>query len=187
MTPDRLASLAELLDRLGSPAMVIGGLAVAVRGRPRMTRDADVTVGLDKSEFARVVAAAQEVGFAPRPADPGAFVAETGVLPLAREIDGWEVDLIFAGSPYEHEAIARASRKELHGVSLPVISAEDLVIHKLVAGRPRDIDDAEAVVARQGERLDRVFVRELLSGLAEALADDDLRRRAERLLGSSED
>jgi hypothetical protein len=183
VTPDRLASLAELLDRLGSPAMVIGGLAVAVRGRPRMTRDADVTIGLDKSELPQVLAAVGDTGFAPRTADPESFVAETGVLPLSRRSDGWEVDLIFAGSPYEHEAIARASRQELQGVSLPVISAEDLVIHKLVAGRPRDIDDAEAVIARQGERFDRAFVRELLSGLAEALADDDLRRRAERLLG----
>jgi len=141
--------------------------------------------GLDRSEVARVVALADEVGFAPRPAEPDAFVAETGVLPLARESDGWEVDLVFAGSPYEHEAIGRASIVELEGVALPVIAAEDLVIHKLVAGRPRDVDDAAGVVARQGAAFGRARVLGFLLDLAEAVADEDLRRRAEQLLGRS--
>jgi hypothetical protein len=162
--------------------MVIGGLAVAVRGRPRMTRDADVTVGLEPSELPRVLEAARAAGFSPRTEEPGSFVAKTGVLPLARTSDGWEVDLIFAGSPYEHEAIARATVEDLQGVTLPVISAEDLVIHKVVAGRGRDLDDAEVILARQGARFDRPLVLEFLLGLAQAVADDDLRRRAEALL-----
>jgi hypothetical protein len=183
MTPDRLRSLKDLLGRLRSPVMVIGGLAVAVRGRPRMTRDADITVGFDKSELPRVLEAAAAAGFSSRIDEPETFVAKTGVLPLARASDGWEVDLIFAGSPYEHEAITRATAEDLQGVTLPVISAEDLVIHKVVAGRPRDMDDASAIVARQGAKLDRTLVLEFLVGLAEAVADDDLRRRAEQLLG----
>jgi hypothetical protein len=70
----------------------------------------------------------------------------------------------------------------LGGVDLPVISAADLVIHKILAGRPRDMEDAESIALRQGERLDRRFVRATLLELAAFLADDDLRRRVEEIL-----
>ena len=110
-------------------------------------------------------------------------MSETGVLPLQRVEDGWEVDLIFGGSPYELEAVARAGKDELHGVVLPIISAEDLLVHKLLAGRPKDIEDAASVVVRQGAKLDKNFVLRIVFELADALADDDLRRRAVSILG----
>ena len=185
MTPERMRSLAALIRETGAPAMVIGGLAVAIRGRPRMTRDADVTLALDSSELPRVLIAAERTGFEPRPSEPRQFVRETGVLPLQRVEDGWEVDIIFGVSPYEAEAVARAGKEELHGVVLPIISAEDLLVHKLLAGRPKDIEDAASVVTRQGENLDKEFVRRIVFELAEALADDDLRRRAVSILGGT--
>lgn len=164
--------------------MVIGGLAVSVHGRPRMTMDADVTLALDTSELARVLDAAGRCGFAPRAEEPGAFVRRTRVLPLCRLQDGWEVDLVFAGSPYELDAVGRASTVVLGGVELPVVSAADLLIHKILAGRPRDVEDAISVVVRQGDRLDREFVRTVLYELASFLADDDLRRRVDEVLSA---
>jgi len=182
MTPERFASLASLLDRLGAPAMVIGGVAVSIHGRPRMTLDADVTIALDVSELPRVIEAAAASGFAPRTDSPREFAERTRVLPLRSNRDGWEVDLIFAGTPYELEAISRAGVTSLGGVDLPVISAADLLVHKLLAGRPRDVEDAESIALRQGDRIDRGFVRGKLLELAAFTADDDLRRRVEQIL-----
>ncbi len=187
MSPERLRSLAGLLRDIGSPAMIIGGLAVSVHGRPRTTLDADVTISLDIGELPRVVAAASRCGFTPRIEDPEPFVRRTRVLPLRRVEDGWDVDLVFAGSPYELEAIGRARSVAIGGSDLPVISPEDLLIHKILAGRPRDVEDAASVVLRQGDRLDRRMVLGVLSELASFLADDDLRRRAEEVLASDAD
>lgn len=184
MTPDRLADLRELLAALDVPAMVIGGLAVAVRGRPRMTLDADVTIAADPANLPQILETAASCGFEPRVSDPPAFVQQTRVLPLQRRADGWEVDLVFAGSLYEEEAIGRATLESLGTVTLPVIGAEDLVIHKLLAGRPRDLEDAASVLERQGDEVDRDWVRRLLLELARALADDELARRTRQLLGS---
>lgn len=182
MTSERLAALARLLEAIGRPAAILGGLAVAVHGRPRMTLDADVTVDLEPDQARCVLDAALQVGFEPRVADPEGFARDTRVLPLRQASDLWEVDLIFAGSPYEREALARARVHRLGGVELPVMSAEDLLIHKILAGRPRDIEDVRAIVERQSTDLDRGTVRAVLLELAEALADDELRRRVEELL-----
>lgn len=40
-----------------------------------------------------------------------------------------------------------------------VCSAEDLIIPKCVAGRPKDVRDVEGVIARPGESLDVKYIR----------------------------
>jgi hypothetical protein len=184
VTPDRFRALKALIDAIGRPAMVIGGVAVSMRGRPRMTLDADVTLAADPSDVPPILAAARACGFEPRPVNPAEFVEDTRVLPLRRVSDGWDVDLIFAGTLYELEAVSRARLERLGDTDLPVISAEDLLVHKILAGRPRDLEDAESIVSRQGANLDRAAVRSTLLELASFLADDDLARRVERLLPS---
>jgi len=56
--------------------------------------------------------------------------------------------------PYERQAIDRAIHVDLSGVPVPFASAEDLILHKLFAGRPRDIEDAAGVVMIKGDSLD---------------------------------
>ena len=165
--------------------MVVGGVAVSIHGRPRMTLDADVTIAAGVADLPRILEVAAACGFSPRVDSPQEFTEATRVLPLRSVSDGWEVDLIFAGTPYEIEAISRAVATSLGGVDLPVISAADLLIYKILAGRSRDMEDAESIALRQGDRLDRRFVRRTLLELATFLADDDLRRRIEEILPES--
>jgi hypothetical protein len=67
-------------------------------------------------------------------------------------------DFIFSTTPYEAQAIARAVPTPVGGVSVPFASAEDLILHKLFAGRARDIEDAAGVVRRKGPELDRGYL-----------------------------
>lgn len=57
------------------------------------------------------------------------------VLPVRHQDTGIRVDLVFSTTPYERQAIARATRVELAGVAVPFATAEDLILHKLFAGR----------------------------------------------------
>ncbi|MGH3544652.1 MAG: hypothetical protein ACRDPW_01770, partial [Mycobacteriales bacterium] len=61
-------------------------------------------------------------------------------------------------------AVERASPWRISdGVSLQMCCAEDLVVHKVFAGRERDWLDVEGIILRQGSGLDRELVyRELL-------------------------
>lgn len=63
-------------------------------------------------------------------------------------------------------AVSRATRHEfLPGLSLLTCSAEDLVVLKTFANRPRDWADVETIIIRQQARLDWRYVYEQLEPL----------------------
>jgi predicted nucleotidyltransferase len=156
-----LALVARELDRAGIGYMVIGGQAVQLYGEPRMTRDIDVTLGLDSDGLDQVLAVCSRCGLKPLPADAAAFARDTMVLPALEERTGIRVDFIFSLTGYERQAIARSRPVELGGTTVRFAALEDVVIHKLVAGRPRDIEDARTIVVKN-PALDRGYVERWL-------------------------
>jgi len=66
------------------------------------------------------------------------------------------------------------------GKTIRLCSAEDLIIHKAVAGRPQDISDVQGVVYRQGDKLNTAYIRQWLNEFADALADPEIVERFER-------
>lgn len=88
------------------------------------------------------------------PADVESFVRDTFVLPVRHASTGVRVDLIFSTTAYERQAIAHALRVPVNGVPVPFATAEDLLIHKLFAGRPRDLEDAIGVARRNRQTID---------------------------------
>ena len=69
----------ELPDFAG----LIGGQAVLLHGRPRLTEDIDIKLGADPRALDEMLAACTALDLAPLPADPREFVRETFVLPTA--------------------------------------------------------------------------------------------------------
>ncbi|MCB0003438.1 MAG: hypothetical protein KDI12_17120 [Anaerolineae bacterium] len=58
-------------------------------------------------------------------------------------------------------------------------SAEDLIIHKAIAGRPQDIRDIEGVIYRQKLALDAGYIREWLQAFSDLLENPDIMARFE--------
>jgi hypothetical protein len=143
--------------------MVIGGQAVLLYGEPRMTLDIDITLGVDVDELARVLAAVQPARLEILPADVHEFTRKTRVLPLRDPSSGIRVDLIFSFSAYEQEAIRRAKAVQIGDTAVSYASLEDLIVHKMVAGRPRDIEDVRGVLLRNPV-FDRTYVLKWLRG-----------------------
>ena len=46
---------------------------------------------------------------------------------------------------------------------------------KILAGRPKDVDDVRAIVAAYGDRLDATYIDQMLTVLEQALVQSDLR------------
>ena len=166
-----LAKLARALDAAHIPYMVIGGQAVLFHGEPRLTRDIDITLGIDATELKRVIDAVAAIALTPSVHDVQAFVRDTNVLPLSDSSTGLRVDLIFSFTPYEAEAIGRAVTVILDEVPVHFASAEDLIIHKLVAGRPRDIEDVAGVLARNPS-LDEQYLTKWLASFRNVVNRD---------------
>ena len=86
------------------------------------------------------------------------------VLPCEDTGSGVRLDFIFSHSSYEHQAMARATRLKVGQAEARFASPEDLVIHKLVAGRPRDIEDVRSVLLKNPQ-VDVAYIRSWLGEL----------------------
>ena len=101
-----LSALKLSLNQTGAPWMVIGGIAVIMRGVRRTTTDIDVAVRGDGVTIAELLAALAEHDIIGRIPDVEAFAQSTMVLLLEHRPTGVELDVSFAWSEFEHEALA---------------------------------------------------------------------------------
>lgn len=176
-----IAKIALELQGRRLPFMLIGGQAVLLHGRPRLTEDIDITLGADPTRLPEVLALCAVLELDPLPDEVDTFVRETFVLPTHHKESGIRVDFVFSTTPYEQQAIGRATVVELAGASVPFASAEDLIIHKLFAGRAWDLEDAESVVRRKGEDLDWRYVERWVKEFAGVPGREDMPERLARL------
>jgi predicted nucleotidyltransferase len=143
-----LCQIGASLDRHSLPYMIIGGQAVLLHGEPRLTRDIDITLGVNTDCLGKILSVLQELKLKPIPEDIESFVRQTMVLPAIDETTGIRVDFIFSFTPYETEAIKRAKKVTILGQKVNFASAEDLIIHKIFSGRPRDIEDVKTIILK---------------------------------------
>jgi len=148
MFKELLSRLANLLDNRGIPYMIIGGQAVLLYGEPRLTRDIDITLGINIDRLDEVLEIVRTVPLKALPEDISDFITRTMVLPCLHEGSGIRVDFIFSFTPYEQMAIRRARKVKILGKDVSFCSPEDLIIHKVFAGRPRDIEDVRNVLLK---------------------------------------
>ena len=178
-----LRALSGVLDHLEVRWYVFGAQAVLYWGRPRFTQDIDVTVQLGSVESSRLVDELKKAGFALRVEGTAAFIQQTRVVPLEFGSSGWALDVVLGGPGLEEEFQRRAVPVEVApGVTVPIISAEDLIVTKVLAGRPKDLEDIRGILVAQSERLDTGAVRHLLVMLESALGVSDLVRVFDDLL-----
>lgn len=171
---DLLADLARAFEALGISWYVFGAQAAIVYGVARLTADVDVTLRAPAETPVRDwLATVETQGFEPRFSDP-AFAEQSHVLPLVHRATGLPVDLVLAGPGLEEEFLARAVRLLIDDVSVPVIEVSDLVILKVLASRPKDIEDVVSLLEVQKARIDKVRVRTVLRMLESALGQSDL-------------
>jgi predicted nucleotidyltransferase len=176
-----LSRIGISLSKHNLPYMVIGGQAVLLYGEPRLTRDIDITLGVDVDHLGEVLAVVQELNLKPLPEEIESFVKETMVLPALDEQTGIRVDFIFSYTPYEKEAIKRARKIEILGQEVNIASPEDLIIHKIFAGRPRDREDVRTVMLKNPD-IDLPYIREWLKKFDESSEEKDFLKTFEGIV-----
>lgn len=154
MFKELLQRISRELEDAGIPYMVIGGQAVLVHGEPRLTRDVDVTLGLRPNESRRLLDILPRLRLKSLVKDPEDFLKETFVLPTGAPSSPLRVDFIFTWTEYERKALARSRPIRIGRRSVRFISPEDLVVFKILAGRPRDLEDVKGILLRN-PRLER--------------------------------
>ena len=138
-----LASIAEIFDELGVDWTLVGALAAnRYRATPRFTVDVDAMADLHPDMVQRLRAAGYDVE----------VIADDGDSPhLLRCHRGPEsVDILVPVVAYQRIALERSHDH--------VLTAEDVIIHKLIAWRLRDRDDIRSII-EAGIPLDREYLR----------------------------
>ena len=134
-----------------------------------MTKDIDITLGVDAGELPRILGIVNDLGLVVIPSDASEFVRRTMVLPLRDESTGILVDFIFSFSEYERQAIERSRAVRISRVDVHYATLEDILVHKIVAGRPRDMEDVRTLILKNPNG-DWGYVRRWLNDFDTALA-----------------
>ena len=141
-----LKKISRELRKVSIPHMVIGGQAVLLYGEPRLTRDIDITLGIGVNELNKIKKIVSIIGL--KILVKKEFVERNMVLPTIEEKSGIRVDFIFSFSPYERQAIERGKDVKLGRTFVRFASLEDVVIHKVIAGRARDMEDIKSILLK---------------------------------------
>ncbi len=167
-----LADALSMLEASGLPGALIGGLAVSLRGQPRMTVDVDLVVQADIDDALRLIRTLPETPF--EPLFPGVedVVTTAFILPLRHRSTGIRVDLALGMSGFERDSIGRATRIPIGAGSVPVVAVEDLLVMKALAGRPQDEADIRGLVDLHRESIDWKHCLATASALGAAIDVD---------------
>ncbi len=134
--------------------LVVGGVAMALHGHLRYTRDLDLAVDLSSDNLVRALEALASLGYRPAaPVDIVEFIDPNSREKLIKEknmvvfslwsekLRATEVDL-FARMPFEFSSVyTRKKDFEIDGIPVSSVSLEDLIQMKEDAGRHIDQED----------------------------------------------
>ena len=180
MFQELLEKTALALDERSIPYMLIGGQAVLLYGEPRLTKGVDITLGIGPERLPDVVEMVEGLKWKVLVETPEEFVRQTMVLPCSEPL-GVRVDFLFSSSPYERQAMERVRRVPIGKAQVRFASVEDLVIHKIIAGRPRDHEDVKSILVKNRE-VDTRYIRHWLEQFEGALSEPFLSRFEEILV-----
>ena len=134
---------AEILDRVGARWAYVGAFAaLRYRATPRLTTDVDILVAPVDGMVEAFERAGYEVTVIADEGEPPHLVLVRG--------RGDRIDLMLPAIAYQRVALDRAIDH--------VITAEDVIIHKLIAWRARDRNDIVSIL-ETGHVLDETYIR----------------------------
>jgi len=175
-----ITKIARHLDKNNIPYMLIGGQAVLLYGMVRLTEDIDITLGVDIDKLSLMKKLLKEIKLAiPKNIDD-AFVKKTNVLVGIDKATGIRIDFIFSFTPYEKRALERARIVRLNNYNVSFASCDDTIIHKIFAGRPRDLEDARILLKKNMKALDIAYIKKWLREFSD-IAGRNLVRELEKI------
>jgi hypothetical protein len=171
---EKLALAVELLADVFAARSVrhalIGGLAVSMRGRPRLTQDVDVLVEVPQIELPGLIEALVERGFS---IDPAVAIKEYVRDHMTSfQLGPVRIDWLKPVLPLYSRAIQSASPLDWsEGHPIRVATAEGLILTKMVSFRPQDQMDIETLLTANRDTIDVQQIRDEWSPFADTEAE----------------
>ena len=179
-----LVKIAQILERLGIPYIITGGMAVFVWGRPRYTADIDTVIELqtEKTEtLAKELMKLGETGYVSIDAIAQA-IRTGGEFNFIDGNTGMKVDFwISKNDEFSKSQFERRVPQNILGTAVYFISPEDLILAKLrwnqLTPSSRQLEDVASIFTISRDRLNQ----EYLSKWAKTLGLFELLSKIEKL------
>jgi len=163
---EKIVALTRALDAAHLPHAFGGALALSYFATPRATQDIDLNVFVASEEAERVLAALGALGVQPPSAEQRQELRERGQGRCF-----WEhvpIDLFFSYDPFHASCRERLLRVPFgDGVVIPILSAEDLAIFKVLFDREKDWRDLRELLFALGPDFDASYALDWLRRILE--------------------
>jgi hypothetical protein len=127
-----LRIVSERLDGARIEYMLSGSLALVHYAQPRMTRDIDLVVALQPGDHTRLLGLFEPDFYCPTSLIERA-IATRGLFNLIHIEKAFKVDFVVRkDTPYRLQEFARRKQASIGGVATWIVTAEDLLLSKLI-------------------------------------------------------
>jgi len=140
------------LNKTGVEYMIIGGLAVNYHGFQRATGDIDIWYNPVRENFEKLMLAIREFGFATEEVEKVKYYEVKGLIRLPMERYSIELLSIIDGKFTFQSAYEKAESLTIVKETARVMSYEYLIENKIMARRPKDLEDIRQLEIRRQER-----------------------------------
>lgn len=159
------------LDAVGIPFMLTGSFASSFHGVPRATQDIDLVVDPTPTQLRAFVRRFASPEYYADEAAALEALATEGQFNILALRSGWKVDLIMRKSrPFSRVEFERRQPAIVEGISLAVVSLEDIILAKLEWAKwgasERQLDDVAALLRLRGPELDETYLQKWRESLA---------------------
>lgn len=136
--PDDFKEFLKYLNSHRVEYLLIGGWAVGIHSNPRLTLDIDFLIGISDKNIEKIISALNDFGI--KGVEKGFFKKKDNTFKIGRP--PLRIDILNKALGVDFEkCYARKKIIKLDGVSVKVISKQDLIKSKLAAKRPKDLAD----------------------------------------------
>jgi hypothetical protein len=159
-----LQSIWQSLSAMDVPAAVMGGLAMSYWKYTRSTRDVDLLIGIDVQKSDKILSQFRSIGIRPKQTPPIISLGRLNIIQLLYEPPEAymevQIDLLLAESDYHRTALERRLPSRLPDLpmDIAILTCEDLILHKLLAGRLIDRADVAALLKFNFASLDQNYL-----------------------------
>ena len=145
---EKIQALAKALSTGQVPHAFGGAIALLYCGEPRGTIDIDVNLFVAESEAASILPLLENLGVSVDRTRALQAIHRDGQVRL--DWAGTPLDLFFSYDALHDSCRARARQVDFLGTRIAVLSAEDLVVFKVLFDRRKDWADIEQVLVETG-------------------------------------
>ncbi len=175
----------EVLSRLQIDYFVMGRVAVACWGIPAATLNIDIVISIEKEDIKNFLLEMEKIGLK-FDFDKTLCKLEEGRPAKLWYKEGISVGVRVASFTIDYEALDGAKEVEIWGKKWKICPPEELIVYKLAAEKPKDIEDIKGILMNKNLNLNWEKINQLCKTLDEEYEKNFL-KKFEKLLKIKEE